>query len=74
MSAEKLVRKANQIAIFFRSQGEGAAPALVADHLRKFWEPRMRRAIIAHGEAGGGGLDPIAAQAVALLRESAGPR
>lgn len=67
MSPEKLVRMANQIAIFFRAQGEAAAPALVADHLEKFWEPRMRAAIIAHGRAGGEGLDPITARAVMLL-------
>lgn len=73
MSSEKLVRMANQIAIFFRSQDEASAPTMVADHLEKFWEPRMRKAIIAHGKAGGEGLDPIAAQAVSLLAENAGP-
>lgn len=67
MSPEKLVRMANQVATFFRSQSEATAPALVADHLEKFWEPRMRAAIIAHGRAGGEGLDPITAQAVMLL-------
>lgn len=67
MSADKLVRKANQIATFFRSQNAGEAPARVAEHLEKFWDPRLRRAIIAHGAAGGAGLDPIAAHAVTLL-------
>lgn len=69
MPPEKLVRMANQIAAFFRTQDEASAPAMVADHLVKFWEPRMRETIIAHGQAGGEGLDPIAAQAVALLAE-----
>jgi formate dehydrogenase subunit delta len=73
MSPEKLVRMANQIATFFRAQGEATAPAMVADHLEKFWEPRMRTAIIAHGRAGGDGLDPIAAAAVTLLGGSAVP-
>jgi len=68
MSPDKLVRMANQIATFFSAQGEATAPAMVADHLMQFWEPRMRSAIMAHGAAGGAGLDPIAAEAVALLR------
>ena len=63
---------ANQIAAFFRAQDEASAPAMVADHLTKFWEPRMRKAILVHSEAGGGGLDPIAAEAVAILAERAG--
>jgi formate dehydrogenase subunit delta len=70
MSPEKLVRMANQIADFFRTQDEAAAPAMVADHLAKFWEPRMRGAIIAPGKAGGEGLDPIAAEAVTMLAGS----
>lgn len=69
MSPDKLVRMANQIATFFRSQDEASAPAMVADHLTKFWEPRMRTAIIRHQQAGGAGLDPIAAHAVAMLAE-----
>ncbi|MBN8907459.1 MAG: formate dehydrogenase subunit delta [Rhodospirillales bacterium] len=72
MSPDKLVRMVNQIATFFRSQDEASAPAMVADHLEKFWEPRMRKAIVAHGRAGGSGLDPIAARAVMLLAEGAG--
>lgn len=67
MSPEKLVHMANQIATFFASQGEADAPAAVADHLRQFWDPRMRRGIIDFVNAGGGGLDPVAVQAVALL-------
>jgi len=43
---------------------------MVADHLTKFREPRMRRAIMAHGRMGGEGLDPTAAQAIAMLTEN----
>ena len=64
---ERLVHMANQIAAYFVTQpGDGAAEA-VADHLRKFWEPRMRAAIIAYVEAGGAGLEPAAADAVRRL-------
>jgi len=58
---------ANQIALFFAAQGADAAPEAVATHLRQFWDPRMRRAILAHAEGGGAGLSPIAAAAVARL-------
>jgi hypothetical protein len=32
--------------------------------LRHFWDSRMRRAIVAHGEAGGEGMKDIVAEAV----------
>ncbi|MCX5513065.1 formate dehydrogenase [Kaistia algarum] len=73
MSPEKLVYMANQIAIFFAAQGEEAAPAAVAEHLHQFWDPRMRRAIVAFVAAGGEGLDPVAAKAVGLLAAEARP-
>jgi len=60
MSPDKLVYMANQIAKFFASQGHDSAVAGIADHIGKFWDPRMRAAIFAHLEAGGAGLDPNA--------------
>ena len=67
MKTEKLVYMANQIGKFFAAQGEDATLAGVADHLRKFWDPRMRAELIAHVEAGGAGLDPIVGKAVSSL-------
>jgi len=73
MPPEKLVHMANQIAAYFVTQpGDGAAEA-VADHLRKFWEPRMRAAIIAYLKAGGAGLEPAAAEAVRRLGAGSRP-
>lgn len=69
MRVEKLTMMANQIAAFFKAQGEAAAPAAIADHLKKFWDPGMRADIIAHLEAGGAGLDPLVRSAVALLKK-----
>ena len=43
MSADKLVRMANQIATFFRTQADDAAVPAVADHIKSFWSPVMRR-------------------------------
>jgi formate dehydrogenase subunit delta len=69
MSPDKLVYMANQIGKFFASQGSDNAVKGTADHIRKFWEPRMRVAILAHVEAGGDGLDPLVRQAVERLKE-----
>jgi formate dehydrogenase subunit delta len=60
MNPETLVRMANQIATFFHSQPEDEAVAATADHLAKFWDPRMRRQLGDLIAAGGKGLDPIA--------------
>ena len=67
MSPEKLTYMANQIGKFFVGQGEDKAVPLIADHLVKFWDPRMRKAIVAHLAAGGSGLDPAVRKAIASL-------
>jgi formate dehydrogenase subunit delta len=43
----------------------------IATHIRKFWEPRMRNAILAHLDAGGAGLDPKVRVAIETLRHPA---
>jgi formate dehydrogenase subunit delta len=58
MSPDKLIYMANQIGKFFASQGPKRAVAGTADHVKKFWDPRMRAAMSAHLAAGGAGLDP----------------
>lgn len=47
MQPEKLEMMANQIGMFFTAQGSAKAPAAIADHIRKFWDPVMRRELIA---------------------------
>jgi formate dehydrogenase subunit delta len=69
-SSDKLVYMANQIGKFFASQGADTASAAIADHLGKFWDPRMRAGIVAHLEDGGAGLDPLVREAVQRLRET----
>ncbi len=69
MSLDKLVHMANQIGKFFESQGAEKAVVGTADHIKKFWDPRMRAQIIAHLKAGGAGLDPAARAAIASLAE-----
>jgi formate dehydrogenase subunit delta len=69
MSPDRLVYMANQIGKFFASQGPDEAIAGTADHIRKFWDPRMRVAILRHVEAGGAGLEPLVRRAIEQLKE-----
>ncbi len=68
---DKLVYMANQIGRFFASQGPERAIPGIADHLQKFWDPRMRADILRHLDAGGEGLDPLVRKAVEKLRPKA---
>jgi formate dehydrogenase subunit delta len=63
MRDNNLVRMANQIADFFRLKPEEQAVAGTADHIRKFWDPRMRAKMAEHLAHGGDGLNPIALKA-----------
>ena len=65
---DKLVYMANQIGKFFQSQGHDKEVVGVAEHIRKFWDPRMRKAIFAHLDAGGAGLDPNVREALNSLK------
>ena len=73
MEAAKLVMMANQIGKFVAAP-RGADPvAAIANHLDKFWEPRMRAEIAAHLAAGGAGLDEPVRAAIGRLREARPP-
>lgn len=67
MKEADLVRMANQIAVNLESHGD-QAPAAVAEHIRKFWEPRMRAALLRHVEAGGDGLHRLVKDAAERLQ------
>jgi formate dehydrogenase subunit delta len=70
VTAEHLVYMANQIATFFGAASRDEAVAATADHLQKFWDPRMRRQILDHLRARDGqGLSPIALAAVRTLAD-----
>jgi len=68
MNVERLAEMVNDIANFFASEPDHtAAIAGVAGHIRRFWEPRMRKQIIAHLDAGGHGLSDLAREGVQEL-------
>jgi formate dehydrogenase subunit delta len=64
---EKLVYMANQIASFFAAQGEAKAVPAIADHIRKFWDPEMRRKFLAEADKPSVELHPYVREAVNLL-------
>ena len=61
MNVDNLVNMANRIGEFFSAYPDQVqAEHDVAEHLKKFWEPRMRRALLAHVDATGGtGIEPL---------------
>ena len=68
---DKLVRMANQIGDFFEPMGEEAATRGVANHLERFWTPKMIGEIVGYLDSGQAGLNPAAARAVAALERKA---
>jgi formate dehydrogenase subunit delta len=67
MNDEKLAYMANQIGRFFETQRQETAVDAIYDHLVKFWDPRMRKAIVAQHSDGKSALDPLVREAVARL-------
>jgi formate dehydrogenase subunit delta len=62
---------ANQIATFFATQPGTDQAERVAQHLRDYWDPRMRAQIAELAEGGDCGLTPLARAGVAKLVEPA---
>lgn len=70
MNIEHLVTMVNDISHYFAADpDEAAGAASIADHLKRFWEPTMRKQIAAHLAAGGEGLEPLAKKGVQRLME-----
>jgi formate dehydrogenase subunit delta len=72
MSPDRLVYMANQIGKFFEYQRPEEVVPGIANHIRKFWDPRMRAAIFAYMDAGGDGIDPKVREALEKLKQADG--
>ena len=74
MKIDSLVHMANRIGEFFQSMPDGEeASKEIALHLRNFWEPRMRRALLVHlDHADGADLLPIVKNAMVTHRQLLG--
>ena len=71
MRIERLVSMANDIAAFFDAEPDKAEAARgIQNHLKRFWDPRMRRQIVAYYREGGAGLHDTVRAAIALLADN----
>jgi formate dehydrogenase subunit delta len=69
MNIDLLIKMANEIGDFFTGASPpGQAAKDVANHLKRYWEPRMHRQMLAYYEQRqGAGLSDVAKSAVGLL-------
>ena len=76
MDVQHLVKMANNIADFFTAEGDKTKAANnIANHLKSFWEPRMRRDIFRYlDEKGGAGLKEIVLEALRTHRQELTPQ
>jgi len=76
MKADHLIEMANQIGMFFDSLPDREeALTGIAEHIRKFWEPRMRRTLLAALDGGGeqAGFTEIVLASLTKHREALTP-
>lgn len=75
MNAEKLIKMANQIGDFFAAMPDrDQAVDDVASHLRRMWDPRMRRELFAHiDQYGAKDLSDIVQEVVKTRRQDLEP-
>ncbi|HOE40070.1 MAG TPA: formate dehydrogenase subunit delta [Rhodoferax sp.] len=72
MNADNLVIMANQIGSFFETMPDRQqALTDIAGHIKRFWEPRMRRSLLKHvDEYAGVQLKDIVLEALRVHRAS----
>ena len=65
MDIQHLVRMANNIGDFFEAMPDRQeALEGIAGHIKRFWEPRMRKEMIAYVNIGGQGLHDLVREAI----------
>ncbi len=71
MDSQNLIKMANQIGQFFESMPNRAeAEKDIASHLKRFWDPRMRRVIVASLDTDdAGSMSPIVREALTTHRQ-----
>jgi formate dehydrogenase subunit delta len=65
---QDIVRMTNQISTFFKTYGEKEAIEGIADHINKFWDPRMRKDFFTLVDGSGTGLDDLVKKAAAKIK------
>lgn len=67
----RLLGMANQIGDFFAPYPAARRAEGIRNHLRTYWDPRMREALLDYIDGGGSGLAPFVVEGALLLRETA---
>jgi hypothetical protein len=68
MQTQDTIRMANQIGDYFKSYGETETVSGIAEHINKFWEPRMRKDFFALVDSGGKGLSDLVMKAAGSVK------
>ena len=63
------VRLANSIAVQFHHRPADEAASAIANHIRMFWDPRMRTELFVRAETDTEDLDPLVLEAVRILKD-----
>ena len=63
-----MIHMANQIAQYFAAYPHEEAVAGVADHLKKFWERRMKDQLFQYLNSGGAGLHALVKEAAPKIK------
>ena len=71
LDLERLLSMANQIGDFFAPYPAARRAEGIRNHLRTYWDPRMREALLAYIDGGGSELKPFVVDGALLLRETA---
>ena len=69
MTTPPVLRLAGDIAAQFRHRPPQDAARVIADHVTKFWDPRMRAQLIDLAGQAGAHCDPVVAAAAELLKD-----
>jgi formate dehydrogenase subunit delta len=75
MNTDLMIKMLNEISAFFAGEDDREQAARdIQNHVRRYWEPRMRAQLLEYFEQRqGAGLSELALKAVALLAEAAHP-
>lgn len=67
MAVPPQIRLANEIAVQFHHRPADEAASAIANHIRMFWDPRMRTELVSRAETDTADLDPLVLAAVQIL-------
>jgi formate dehydrogenase subunit delta len=69
MKIERLIKMANDIGNFFDSESDkNIAANGIKDHIKRSWEPRMRKLLLEYAQADGSELSVLVRDAVSRLQ------